>query len=107
MHDQVHSDHALRDADKINATTMLGAGGVVSTARNVSAFKRALRPGGLLLESLNRLLADPPPGMPPQQPSGGPCAGNPEFAPGGGGSAPASSPRPIPPLMAVYSSPCP
>ncbi|WP_433412899.1 serine hydrolase domain-containing protein [Microtetraspora malaysiensis] len=78
----------LRDADKINATTMLGAGGVVSTAHDVSAFKRALRQGRLLPESLNRLLTDPPPGMPPQQPSGGPCAGNPEFAPGGGGSAP-------------------
>ncbi|MGY0059878.1 serine hydrolase domain-containing protein [Streptomyces sp. LZ34] len=77
----------LLDVDKINATTMLGAGGVVSTARDVSAFKRALRQGRLLPESLNKLLTDPPPGQPPQ-PEGGPCAGNPEFAPGGGGSAP-------------------
>ncbi|HUR02763.1 MAG TPA: hypothetical protein VM347_09495, partial [Nonomuraea sp.] len=46
-----------------------------------------LRQGRLLPESLNKLLTDPPPGQPPLPP-GGPCAGNPEFAPGGGGSAP-------------------
>ncbi|MGJ6969665.1 serine hydrolase domain-containing protein [Streptosporangium sp. G11] len=77
----------LRDVDKINATTMLGAGGVISTARDISAFQRALRQGKLLPESLNKLLTDPPPGLPPLPP-GGPCAGNPEFAPASGGSAP-------------------
>ncbi|WP_329089252.1 serine hydrolase domain-containing protein [Streptosporangium sp. NBC_01469] len=80
----------LRDVDKINVTTMLGAGGVVSTARDVSAFQRALRQGRLLPESLSKLLTDPPPGLPPLPP-GGPCAGNPEFAPASGGSAPGFS----------------
>ncbi|KAK1181363.1 serine hydrolase [Streptomyces sp. NBS 14/10] len=77
----------LHDADKINATIMLGAGGVVSTARDVSAFNRALRQGRLLPESLSDLLTGPPPGMPPRT-DGGPCAGNPEFAPGSLGTAP-------------------
>ncbi|WP_214326514.1 serine hydrolase domain-containing protein [Nonomuraea sediminis] len=77
----------LRDVDRLNVTTMLGAGGVVSTARDVSAFQRAFRQGRLLPESLRKVITDPAPGMPPL-PSGGPCAGNPEFAPGGGGSAP-------------------
>ncbi|MFI1333443.1 serine hydrolase [Streptomyces sp. NPDC020845] len=77
----------LHDADKINATIMLGAGGVVSTARDVSTFNRALRQGRLLPESLSELLTGPPPGMPPRT-DGGPCAGNPEFAPGSLGTAP-------------------
>jgi D-alanyl-D-alanine carboxypeptidase len=77
----------LRDVDKLNVTTMLGAGGVVSTARDMSAFQRAFRQGRLLPESLRKLITDPAPGQSPP-PSGGPCAGNPEFAPGGGGSAP-------------------
>ncbi|RFU39751.1 class C beta-lactamase-related serine hydrolase [Actinomadura logoneensis] len=70
-----------RDADKVNATTMLGAGGVISTAREMSAFQRAFRQGRLLPASLTRVITDPPP-------AGGPCYGNPEFAAGGGGSAP-------------------
>jgi D-alanyl-D-alanine carboxypeptidase len=77
----------LRDVDTINATTMRGAGGVVSTARDMSTFHRALRQGRLLPQSLTRLLTDPPPGQPPLPP-GGPCAGDPEFAPASGGSAP-------------------
>ncbi|MFI7135207.1 serine hydrolase domain-containing protein [Nonomuraea sp. NPDC050153] len=77
----------LHDVDKLNVTTMLGAGGVVSTARDVSAFQRAFRQGRLLPESLRKVITDPAPGMPPL-PSGGPCAGKPEFASGGGGSAP-------------------
>ncbi|MEV0400467.1 serine hydrolase domain-containing protein [Actinoallomurus sp. NPDC050550] len=79
----------LQDVDKINATTLLGAGGVISTARDLSAFNRAFRQGRLLPESLTKLINDPPPGQPPLPP-GGPCAGNPEFfpGPGGGGSAP-------------------
>ncbi|MGV9380466.1 serine hydrolase domain-containing protein [Nonomuraea sp. NPDC003707] len=77
----------LHDVDKLNVTTMLGAGGVVSTARDMSAFQRAFRQGRLLPESLRKVITDPAPGMPPL-PSGGPCAGKPEFASGGGGSAP-------------------
>ncbi|GAA3708936.1 hypothetical protein GCM10022224_088010 [Nonomuraea antimicrobica] len=77
----------MRDVDKINATTMLGAGGVISTAREMSVFQRAFRQGKILPASLTKVITDPPPGMPPLPP-GGPCAGKPEFAPGGGGSAP-------------------
>ncbi|TMR09459.1 beta-lactamase family protein [Nonomuraea turkmeniaca] len=77
----------LRDVDRLNATTLLGAGGVISTAHDMSAFQRAFRRDRLLPESLRKVITDPAPGQPPL-PSGGPCAGNPEFAPGGGGSAP-------------------
>ncbi|MDR8407350.1 beta-lactamase family protein [Nonomuraea sp. 3-1Str] len=77
----------LRDVDRLNVTTMLGAGGVVSTARDVSTFQSAFRQGRLLPESLRKVITDPAPGQLPP-PSGGPCAGNPEFAAGGGGSAP-------------------
>ncbi|WP_336215980.1 serine hydrolase domain-containing protein [Nonomuraea sp. LPB2021202275-12-8] len=77
----------MRDVDKINATTMLGAGGVISTAREMSVFQRAFRQGKILPASLTKVITDPPPGQ-PAQPGGGPCAGKPEFAPGGGGSAP-------------------
>ncbi|SEH04018.1 D-alanyl-D-alanine carboxypeptidase [Nonomuraea solani] len=76
-----------RDVDRLNATTLLGAGGAISTAHDMSVFQRAFRRGRLLPESLRRLITDPPPGQQPP-PSGGPCAGDPEFAPGGGGSAP-------------------
>jgi len=77
----------MRDADQLNATTMLGAGGVISTAREMSVFQRAFRQGRLLPASLSRVITDPPPGQ-SAPPAGGPCAGKPEFAAGGGGSAP-------------------
>ncbi|MED7932012.1 serine hydrolase domain-containing protein [Nonomuraea sp. LP-02] len=78
----------MRDVDKMmNATSMLGAGGVISTTREMSVFQRAFRQNKLLPASLSKLITDPPPGQTPP-PAGGPCAGNPEFAAGGGGSAP-------------------
>ncbi|GAA2087195.1 serine hydrolase domain-containing protein [Actinomadura alba] len=77
----------MRDVDQLNVTAMLGAGGVVSTAHDVSAFQRAFRRGKLLPASLTKVITDPPPGQ-SAPPGGGPCAGNPEFAAGGGGSAP-------------------
>ncbi|NYE16669.1 serine hydrolase domain-containing protein [Actinomadura citrea] len=77
----------MRDADKLNATTMLGAGGGISTAREMSVFQRAFRQGRLLPASLAKVITDPPAGQAPQ-PGGGPCSGDPEFAAGGGGSAP-------------------
>ncbi|MEV0150498.1 MULTISPECIES: serine hydrolase domain-containing protein [unclassified Nonomuraea] len=77
----------MRDADQLNATTMLGAGGVISTAHEMSVFQRAFRQGRLLPVSLSKVITDPPPGQ-PAPPAGGPCAGKPEFAAGGGGSAP-------------------
>ncbi|MEV1179146.1 serine hydrolase domain-containing protein [Nonomuraea sp. NPDC049784] len=78
----------MRDVDKMmNATSMLGAGGVISTTREMSVFQRAFRQNKLLPASLSKLITDPPPGQTPP-PAGGPCTGNPEFAAGGGGSAP-------------------
>ncbi|MGW0801815.1 serine hydrolase domain-containing protein [Nonomuraea sp. NPDC002799] len=77
---------ALIDVDKLNATTLLGAGGVISTARDVSAFQRAFVQGKLLPDSLRKVITDPVPGA-PSPPQGGPCAGNPSFQPRGG-SAP-------------------
>ncbi|SEU44059.1 serine hydrolase domain-containing protein [Nonomuraea wenchangensis] len=78
----------MRDVDKMmNATSMLGAGGVISTTREMSVFQRAFRQNKLLPASLSKLITDPPPGQTPP-PAGTPCAGNPEFAAGGGGSAP-------------------
>ncbi|MEU6789348.1 serine hydrolase domain-containing protein [Nonomuraea angiospora] len=78
----------MRDVDKMmNATSMLGAGGVISTTREMSVFQHAFRQNKLLPASLSKLITDPPPGQTPP-PAGGPCAGNPEFAAGGGGSAP-------------------
>ncbi|MBB5774934.1 serine hydrolase domain-containing protein [Nonomuraea jabiensis] len=78
----------MRDVDKMmNATSMLGAGGVISTTREMSVFQRAFRQNKLLPASLSKLITDPPPSQTPP-PAGGPCAGNPEFAAGGGGSAP-------------------
>jgi D-alanyl-D-alanine carboxypeptidase len=76
----------LLDVDQLNATTLLGAGGVVSTARDVSAFQRAFVQGKLLPDSLRAVITDPVPGQQPP-PQGGPCAGDPSFAPRGG-SAP-------------------
>jgi D-alanyl-D-alanine carboxypeptidase len=77
----------MRDADHINASTLLGAGGVISTTHDISAFQRAFRQGKLIPASLMKVITDPPPGQSPA-PAGGPCAGKPEFAAGGGGSAP-------------------
>ncbi|MEU7828810.1 serine hydrolase domain-containing protein [Nonomuraea sp. NPDC049129] len=86
----------LLDVDMLNATTMLGAGGVISTARDVSAFQRAFVQGKLLPDSLRKVITDPVPGQQPP-PQGGPCAGNPGFQPRGG-SAPGF-------VAATYTSP--
>ncbi|WP_433178974.1 serine hydrolase domain-containing protein [Actinoallomurus sp. CA-150999] len=76
----------LQDVDRVNATIMLGAGGVISTAHDISAYNRAFRQGRLLPEYLRKLITDPVPGQP--LPPAGPCTGNPVFARGSGGSAP-------------------
>ncbi|WP_433517388.1 serine hydrolase domain-containing protein [Nonomuraea sp. CA-143628] len=86
----------LLDVDKLNATTMLGAGGVISTARDVSAFQRAFVQGKLLPDSLRKVITDPVPGQ-PSPPQGGLCAGKPAFQPRGG-SAPGF-------VAATYTSP--
>ncbi|WP_161628185.1 serine hydrolase domain-containing protein [Microbispora catharanthi] len=86
----------LLDADKLNATTMLGAGGVISTAHDISAFQRAFIQGRLLPDSLRKVINDPVPGQ-PSPPQGGPCMGKPAFQPRGG-SAPGF-------VAATYTSP--
>jgi D-alanyl-D-alanine carboxypeptidase len=68
-----------RDMDRLNASTLLGAGGVVSTARDVSAFYRAFTQGRLLPPSLQKVITDPAPGEPPH-PAGGPCEGKPDLS---------------------------
>jgi D-alanyl-D-alanine carboxypeptidase len=77
----------LRDVDRLNASTFLGAGGVVSTARDVSKFQSAFQKDKLLPDELQKVITDPPPGQAPP-PSGGPCAGKPEIAPSHVGAAP-------------------
>ncbi|WP_202638899.1 serine hydrolase domain-containing protein [Bailinhaonella thermotolerans] len=80
----------LRDVDRLNASTLLGAGGVISTARDVSRFQQAFQQGRLLPADLRKVITDPPPGQPPLPP-GGPCGGNPELLPGRAGAAPGFS----------------
>ncbi|MFI6515673.1 serine hydrolase domain-containing protein [Spirillospora sp. NPDC050679] len=77
----------LHDVDRFNASTLLGAGGVISTARDVSRFQEAFQQGRLLPEDLRKVITDPPPGQAPLPP-GGPCASNPELVPGRAGAAP-------------------
>ncbi|MGW2313865.1 serine hydrolase domain-containing protein [Actinomadura luteofluorescens] len=48
----------LRDVDRFNAGYTGGAGGVVSTAHDVSAFQRAFTQGKLLPPELQRVLTD-------------------------------------------------
>ncbi|WP_169806972.1 serine hydrolase domain-containing protein [Actinomadura macra] len=48
----------LRDADRFNASIAGAAGGVVSTAHDVSAFQRAFTQGKLLPPELQRVLTD-------------------------------------------------
>ncbi|MEV3923026.1 serine hydrolase domain-containing protein [Actinomadura coerulea] len=56
------ADGRLRDVDRFNAGFTGGAGGVVSTARDVSAFQRAFGQGRLLPPELQRVLTDRLPG---------------------------------------------
>ncbi|TDD74242.1 serine hydrolase domain-containing protein [Actinomadura rubrisoli] len=51
----------LRDVDRFNASIAGAAGGVVSTAHDVSAFQRAFTQGKLLPPELQRILTDRPP----------------------------------------------
>ncbi|MBO2445635.1 beta-lactamase family protein [Actinomadura barringtoniae] len=51
---------ALRDVDRFNASWGNGAGGVVSTTRDVSAFQRAFNQGKLLPPDLQKILTSGP-----------------------------------------------
>lgn len=52
-------DGTLRDVDRINPTTLWAAGGVISTARDLTAFYRALAQGRLLPANLRDLVEYP------------------------------------------------
>ncbi len=59
------ADGGLRDVDRFNASFAgAGAGGVVSTAHDVSAFNRAFTQGKLLPPELQRILTDHVPAAP-------------------------------------------
>ncbi|GAA2219528.1 hypothetical protein GCM10009850_120870 [Nonomuraea monospora] len=70
----------------MNATAMLGTGGVISTAHDMSAFKRAFTQNKLAPASPTSVITTVP-GAPPIT-EGGPCKGDPEFGPRSDGSAP-------------------
>ncbi|MFG1960378.1 serine hydrolase domain-containing protein [Nonomuraea sp. NPDC049028] len=81
-------DGKLRDMDRLNASYGYAAGGVISTARDVSAFQRAFVQGKLLPASLQRVITDPPEDAPPQpSPGARLCGSEPALqAIGGSGS---------------------
>ncbi|MFI9551468.1 serine hydrolase domain-containing protein [Nonomuraea endophytica] len=66
-------DGELRDMDRLNASWGHGAGGVISTARDMSTYRRAFLQGRLLPADLQRVITDPPEGAPP--PPSPPCGG--------------------------------
>ncbi|MFI6601356.1 serine hydrolase domain-containing protein [Nonomuraea sp. NPDC050536] len=76
----------LRDMDRQNASYGGGAGGVISTARDISAFHRAFAQGRLLPADLQRVFTDPPEGMPKPPPGGGLCGGKVAIRPWAGGA---------------------
>jgi D-alanyl-D-alanine carboxypeptidase len=70
-----HPDGTLRDMDRLNASYGYAAGGVISTADDISAFQRAFTQGRLLPPELQKVLNGPPQGTPrPEQPAR-PCEG--------------------------------
>lgn len=73
----------LRDVDQFNASIGGAAGGVVSTAHDVSAFKRAFTQGRLLPPELQRVLTDPLPDDPQAQTMGGRRCGDDFYIMGG------------------------
>ncbi|MFI0480518.1 serine hydrolase domain-containing protein [Actinomadura sp. 9N215] len=76
----------LRDVDRFNASIAGAAGGVVSTAHDVSAFQRAFTQGRLLPPDLQRILTDPLPNVPhPRGEGRGSCGDDLKIA---GGTAP-------------------
>ncbi|MFD9947566.1 serine hydrolase domain-containing protein [Nonomuraea sp. NPDC059023] len=66
-------DGRLHDMDRLNASWGHGAGGVISTARDMSTYRRAFLQGRLLPADLQRVITDPPEGGPPLPPP--PCGG--------------------------------
>ncbi|WP_431902452.1 serine hydrolase domain-containing protein [Nonomuraea sp. bgisy101] len=66
-------DGKLRDMDRINASWGHGAGGVISTARDMAAYRAAFIQGKLLPADLQKVITAPPEGAPapPSLPCGG------------------------------------
>jgi D-alanyl-D-alanine carboxypeptidase len=62
-----------RDVDRLNMSYGYAAGGVISTAHDISAFQRAFAQNRLLPEELKKVLMGPPRSAP--QPSGQPSEG--------------------------------
>ncbi|GAA1544080.1 serine hydrolase domain-containing protein [Actinomadura kijaniata] len=82
------ADGRPRDVDRFNASYTGAAGGVVSTAHDVSAFNRAFTQGKLLPPELQRVLTDRLPGASrPQSGGRGGCSDDFYIT---GGSAPGS-----------------
>ncbi|MFG6191584.1 serine hydrolase domain-containing protein [Nonomuraea sp. JJY05] len=74
----------VHDMDRLNASYGNGAGGVISTSRDISAFYRAFNQGKLLPTALQKLLTDPPANVPSQPPL---CGGDPQLRVTAGGTA--------------------
>jgi D-alanyl-D-alanine carboxypeptidase len=77
----------LRDMHRLNASYGNAAGGVVSTARDITRFHRAFVQGKLLPPDLQRVITDPQEGQPTQPPSERLCGGDPAFEVPSGGTA--------------------
>ncbi|WP_165975160.1 serine hydrolase domain-containing protein [Nonomuraea deserti] len=91
------ADGKLRDMDRFNASYGVGAGGVVSTARDVSRFQRASDMGKLLPDDLQRVIDELPPGQQEPPPAERLCRAEPEIQ-ARAGAAPGF-------LAATYTSP--
>ncbi|MGP3958057.1 serine hydrolase domain-containing protein [Nonomuraea sp. 3N208] len=74
----------VHDMDRLNASFGHGAGGVISTARDISAFSRAFHLGKLLPPALQKLITDPPENTPAPTPM---CGGDPQLQVTAGGAA--------------------
>ncbi|WP_157244562.1 serine hydrolase domain-containing protein [Nonomuraea typhae] len=66
-------DGTLHDMDRLNASWGHGAGGVISTARDMAAYRAAFIQGELLPAGLQKVITDPPEGVPAPPPP--PCGG--------------------------------
>ncbi|MBB5131529.1 D-alanyl-D-alanine carboxypeptidase [Thermocatellispora tengchongensis] len=81
------ADGRLRDMDRFNPGYSFAAGGVISTARDISTFHQAFRQDKLLPPELRKVLTDPPPGAPaPPPPAERLCGGDPVISQSSGGA---------------------
>ncbi|MFI7131776.1 serine hydrolase domain-containing protein [Nonomuraea sp. NPDC050153] len=78
------AEGTVRDMHRLNASFGYAAGGVISTARDMSTFHRAFYQGKLLPPALQKLITDPPENTPTLPPL---CGGDPELRANAGGTA--------------------